>query len=282
MHFVKVEGAGNDYVLVDAFDAPVEDPGALSRRISDRHAGIGSDGLLVVGPADGDGDAVARMRIFNADGSEGRMCGNGLRCVLRWLVETGRATGDGELTVLTASGPRSGRMLDSETAEVAMGVPDFLPTAVPVRAEGDGTAPPELPVPVGLHADPDAGFCVSIGNPHLVVRVPDPGAVDLPRHGAKLSSAEALGEGANVHFVRVLGPDRIEARPWELGSGATRACGTGAVAVVAVSQRLGWTNGPRTTVFMPGGELVVRWDGEGQAWLAGPARFPFSGEWLDR
>jgi len=280
MHFVKVEGAGNDYVLVDAFDAPVEDPAALSRRLSDRHAGIGADGLLVVGPADG--EAVARMRIFNADGSEGRMCGNGLRCVMRWLVETGRAPEGGELTVQTASGLRSGRMLDGDRVEVAMGVPDFRPTAVPVRAGGDGTQPPELPVPAGLAADPDAGFCVSVGNPHLVVRVPDPGAVDLPRFGAELSRSAALGEGANVHFVRVPGPGLIEARPWELGSGATRACGTGAVAAVAVSQRLGWTSGPLTRVVMPGGELAVRWDGEGQAWLAGPARFPFDGEWLDR
>ncbi|MHC4844921.1 MAG: diaminopimelate epimerase [Planctomycetota bacterium] len=280
MHFVKVEGAGNDYVLVDAFDTPVEDPAALSRRISDRHAGIGADGLLLVGAADG--DAVARMRIYNADGSEGRMCGNGLRCVVRWLVETGRAARDAELIVQTASGPRGGRMLDGETAEVSMGVPDFRPAAIPVRAEGDGRMPPELPVPAGLQADPDAGFCVSIGNPHLVVRVPDPVAVDLPRFGAELAVTPALGEGANVHFVRVHGPDRIDARPWELGSGATRACGTGAVAAVAVSRRLGWTAAERTTVCMPGGELDVRWDGEGEAWLAGPARLPFSGEWLDR
>jgi diaminopimelate epimerase len=279
MQFVKVEGAGNDYVLLDAFDHPVADPAGLSRRVSDRHTGIGSDGLLLIGP--GEGAAVASMRIFNADGSEGRMCGNGLRCVVRWLIETGRAAGEGPVVVQTASGPRSGRYLGNGAVEVEMGVPDFRPRAVPVAAEGDGNLPPELPVPTGLGADPDVAFCVSIGNPHLIVRVPDPNVVDLPRYGGSLSRSEALGEGANVHFVAVRGPDQLDVRPWELGSGATRACGSGAVAAVAVSQRLGWTTGPSTTVAMPGGELSVRWDGEGQAWLGGPTRFPFRGEWSE-
>lgn len=277
MHFLKVEGAGNDYVLVDALQTPVPDPSGLARRVSDRHLGIGADGLLVVGPASG--AATARMDIYNADGSEGRMCGNGLRCVVRWLIEEGRATRDGVVTVLTAAGPRAGRLLDDGLVEVEMGVPDFRPHALPVRAPGDGRLPPELSLPEGLCADPDVAFCVSTGNPHLVVRVSDPASVDLARYGSELASSESLGSGANVHFVTVLGPESLVARPWELGSGATRACGTGAVAAVAVSQRLGWTTGPCTTVAMPGGELRVRWDGEGEAWLAGPVSFPFSGEW---
>ena len=277
MRFVKVEGAGNDYVLIDVFEQTVPDPVALSRAVSDRHRGIGSDGILLVGPSQA--GAAARMRIFNADGSEGRMCGNGLRCVVRWLVETGRAGAQDLVRIETAAGPRAGRMLGAGRVETDMGVPDFRPVAIPVRGEGDGVAPVEVPLPAGLLADPDAGFCVSIGNPHVVVAVPEPARVALELHGRALECSPLFPEGTNAHFVRVTGADRIEARTWERGSGATRACGTGAVAVAAVARRLGWTAAPRLTVAMPGGDLHVRWDGTGPAWLEGPARLPFHGEW---
>ncbi len=280
MQFVKVEGSGNDFVLVDVFEQRVADPAALARAVSDRHRGIGADGLLLVGPPQGPADA--RMRIFNADGSEGRMCGNGLRCVIRYLAESGRAArggGPGAVVVETASGPRQGRMLGAGRVEIEMGIPDFRPGALPVDAAGDGALPPEVPLPDGLAADPDRGFCVSVGNPHLVIAVRAPDEVDLPRHGAELSSSPRFAEGTNVHFVRVAGADRIEARPWERGAGATRACGTGAVAIAAVARRLRWLTAARVTVAMPGGELHVRWDGRGPAWLEGPARLPFRGEW---
>jgi diaminopimelate epimerase len=276
VRFVKIEGAGNDYVLVDVFEQRVPDPPTLARAVSDRHAGIGSDGLILVGPARGDGDAA--MRMFNADGSEGRMCGNGLRCVVRYLAEAGHARGP-DLRVETASGVRVGRLLAPGLVEVEMGVPDFLPCEVPVDLPGDGHAPPELPLPEELHADPDVGLCVSIGNPHVVVRVPDPDAVDLARHGPPLEHAPSFPEGANAHFIRLLSAERIAARTWERGSGATRACGTGAVAIAAIAVRMGWSPAGRLRVDMPGGALHVRWDGEGAAWLEGPARLPFRGEW---
>jgi diaminopimelate epimerase len=277
VRFVKVEGAGNDYVLLDVFDQKVREPEALARTMSDRHRGIGSDGILLIGPPRG--DAVARMRMYNADGSEGRMCGNGLRCVVRYLVESGRAAGRELVQVETASGLRAGRMLGGGRVEIEMGVPDFRPDAVPVKAAGNGGAPPQVPLPAGLRADPGHGFCVSIGNPHVVVRVADPGQVALAEHGRALERLPLFPEGVNAHFVRLLGPDRVEARTWERGSGETRACGTGAVAVAAVAQRLRWVDGVRTTVAMPGGDLHVRWDGSGPAWLEGPAQLPFRGEW---
>jgi diaminopimelate epimerase len=281
VRFQKVEGVGNDYVLVDAFDQHVDDPAALSRTISDRHQGIGSDGLLLIGPPRGAG-AAAAMRMFNADGSEGRMCGNGLRCVVRWLVESGHAQGP-LVAVETAAGLRQGRLLDGDRVELMMGVPSFLPQALPVTLAGDGRQPPELPLPAGLRAelaaDPDVGLCVSVGNPHVVLRVSDPAAVDLARHGARIERSPLFPEGTNVHFVAQRGERRLSARPWERGSGATRACGTGAVAIAAVAMRAGWLPPGRVAIDMPGGELSVRWDGEDAAWLEGPARLPFSGEW---
>lgn len=272
LRFHKVEGAGNDYVLVSVFDQAVDDPAALARAVSDRHRGVGSDGLLLVGPAEG---ADASMRIFNADGGEAEMCGNGLRCVVRWLAGNGLAAGT-DVRVRTAAGVRVGRVTDrADETEVSMGRPDFAPEAVPVRGEGD---PPTVALPADLAADPDVGFCVSVGNPHVVVRVADPDAVDLTLHGRAVETDACLPEGANVHFARV-GADGAFVRPWERGSGATRACGSGAVAVAAVSRRLGWTDGDTFGVTMPGGRLAVRWDEAGVAWLAGPAHTPFSGEW---
>jgi diaminopimelate epimerase len=279
VRFVKIEGAGNDYVLADIFDQQLRDLPALARAVSDRHAGIGSDGLILVGPPRGDGDAA--MRMFNADGSEGRMCGNGLRCVVRYLAEAGRAAGP-DVRAETAAGLRVGRVLDEGRVELGMGVPTFMPGDIPVDLPGDGSTPPELPLPASLRADPDAGLCVSVGNPHVVVRVPDPQTVDLARHGPPLERAPAFPEGANAHFVRVESDDRITVRTWERGSGATRACGTGATALVAVAVRMGWMPAGRVRVDMPGGTLHVRWNGRDEAWLEGAARLPFRGEWLGR
>jgi diaminopimelate epimerase len=284
VRFVKVEGAGNDYVLVDEFDQQIDDPAALSRVLSDRHQGIGSDGLLLVGPAVG--DAVARMRIFNADGSEGLMCGNGLRCVVRYLVETGRARGEGaeiDILVETSSGVRLTRWFTSGAVEVHMGVPSFLPDAMPCDLPGDGRAPARHPLPPGLVGVADGAYAVSVGNPHLVLRVDDVAAFDLARHGTALQVSPHLGQGANVHAVQVEEDGRLLARPWERGSGATRACGTGAVAIAAVARAMGWAlgcgDGDQVVIEMPGGSLGVRLEVDGSAWLSGPARLVFRGEW---
>ncbi len=271
MRFVKVEGAGNDYVLVETFGQRVEAPAALARAVSARHGGIGSDGLLLVGPPDAPG-AEASLRIFNADGSEGRMCGNGLRCVVLWLLQERRAPGP-EVRVQTASGLRRGRRLADGTVETDMGVPDFGRAALGLTGEGAA----ELPAPSGAGADPPLAYGVSVGNPHLVLRVAAPARVDLPAVAGALQ--RAVPGGANVHVIAVRGRDLLEARPFERGSGATQACGTGAVACAAVARRQGWIEADVVRVAMPGGELRVRWDGRLMASLAGPARLPFTGEW---
>jgi diaminopimelate epimerase len=279
VRFTKVEGAGNDYVLVDETNGAVADPRTLARRLSDRHQGVGSDGLLLVGPGS---DAYhASMRIFNADGSEGRMCGNGLRCVVRYLYERRGGLAD-ELLIETAAGTRRGRREPDGSIWVHMGEPNFKPSSLPVALPGDGRMPAELPLPRELlgsrdRPDPHVAFAVSIGNPHLVVRLSDPDRADLEHWGRCLQASELLGDGANVHLVGLRG-GRLVARPYERGSGATRACGTGAVAVAAVARRLGWVSDDETTVCMPGGDLPVRWPGSGDAWLGGSASLVFDGE----
>jgi diaminopimelate epimerase len=276
VRFVKIEGAGNDYVLVETFSQRVDQPAQLARLVSDRHVGIGSDGLILVGPPDSSAGSAAhaRMRIFNADGSEGRMCGNGLRCVVRWLVEQGRAPAAGAL-VQTASGPRRGQPLSDGRWEIELGEPDF--TARALGLPGAETEDARLPLPPGLHGDPPLAFGVSVGNLHLVLRVAAPESEDLRAAGETLGAL--VPGGANVHLLALRGEDELFARPWELGSGATQACGTGAVACAVVARRQGWLAADTVRVRMPGGELRVRWSGAGAAWLAGPARIPFHGEW---
>ena len=280
MRFTKVEGAGNDYVLVDETECVVENPGQTSRRVSDRHRGVGSDGLLLLSRAPAPFHAA--MRIFNADGSEGLMCGNGLRCVVRYLHERW-GLADDELAIHTAAGSRQGRRGPDGSIWVAMGTPDFSPAALPIDLPGDGEQPAELPLPAELLAaggrpDPDVAFAVSIGNPHLVVCLADPEGADLELWGRTLQASPLLEAGANVHLVSRLGGAWLRARPFERGSGATRACGTGAVAVAAVARRLGWVSDDEVTVSMPGGDLPVRWSGSGQAWLGGSASLVFDGE----
>ena len=283
MRFVKVEGAGNDYVLIEEFDREIDDPAELSRQISSRHCGVGSDGLLLVGPA-GE-EAAVRMRIFNADGSEGMMCGNGLRCVVRYLVETGRLSGaEGtEVDVQTASGIRRARLGVSGAVEVDMGVPSFVPDSLPCDLPGDGTRPAKHPLPVGLENGVDGAYAVSVGNPHLVLRVDEVKTFDLGRHATALQASPRLGQGANIHGVQVAGDNSLIVRPWERGSGATQACGTGAVAVAAVACALGWIKSEpvrtQVNIEMPGGSLGVRLESTGAAWLSGPARLVFVGEW---
>lgn len=268
LRFVKVEGAGNDYVLVDVFDQRVDDPADLARRLSDRHRGVGSDGVLLVGPPSPGSGAVASMAIHNADGSRGLMCGNGLRCVVRYLVETrgATATRDRPLGVETASGVLRGAVVDAERVTIEMGEPR-LDAALDAPAEG---------------ADPPRAVFVSTGNPHVVARVADPGAVDLAAWAGRLGAPrEGLPQGANVHVV-AWRDHALVVRPYELGSGATQACGTGAVASVAAARTHGWLDAAApdadVVVRMPGGELGVRWSGRGVAWLTGPARLVFDGE----
>jgi diaminopimelate epimerase len=285
MPFVKMEGAGNDYVYVDGGitgagidpDA-IEDWGGLARRISDRHRGVGSDGLILVFPGRG---APIAMRMWNADGSEGLLCLNGLRCTARLAVTSRPGLGD-VFEVETAAGLRAVRVLRDgrgvpSTVEVKAGRPDFRRRALPALGEGEELWEEVYPTPVGQLS----GYGVSVGNPHLVLRLDSEarlGEAPLAAIGAPLAADPRFPEGVNVHLVAEGAEGSLVMRTWERGSGATLACGSGAVAVFAVARRCGFA-GAEAEVRMPGGQVRLRADSEGRLLLRGDAREIFRGTW---
>ena len=279
MRFFKAHGCGNDYVFVDCRLAPVPgDAAALARRISDRRTGVGSDGLILLDPPTAGG--VLAVRIFNADGSAAEMCGNGLRCVGRWLRDRGEV-GDDPFVLDTPAGPRTARVR-GDLVRVEMGVPAFTPP----RSAATGAA---TPPPVGPHGavtvgGGDAGsvtvHLVSVGNPHAVLFPDAPATDDLVRTlGPRLERHPAFPGGVNAGFAFVESRDRLRLRVWERGSGETAACGTGACAAVVAAVATGRTD--RTvTVALPGGELTIeRPADDGPVWMTGPAVVTFAGEW---
>lgn len=286
--FVKMHGLGNDYVYVDGFTTVLPaDPAGIARRISDRHRGVGGDGLILVEPS---GRAAARMRIFNADGSEAEMCGNGLRCVAHLVASRGHA-GPGRMMIETGRGllqvevfPESERR---SRVEVDMGPPILPARDVPVDI---GARPDEVVIGATLPGQPPAEewvrasglepgmTCVSMGNPHAIFYCRDVEAVPLEVFGPAIETHPAFPRRTNVHVVQVEGEARVRMRTWERGSGITQACGTGASAV-CVAGRLTGRSGPRITATLPGGDLDLRWDGEGSVWMTGPAEEVFTGTW---
>jgi diaminopimelate epimerase len=276
MRFTKMHGIGNDYVYVSLFDQPAPaDPPALARAVSDRHFGIGSDGLILIGPSE---RADARMRMFNADGSEGEMCGNGVRCVAKYIHDHGIAARD-RVTVETGRGVLT---LDLEVAQgkvrrvkVDMGRPIFAASAIPTSLEGD----PPVERLVELHGRPYRVTALSMGNPHAVVFVPDVAAVDLPLVGRCLEVHPLFPRRVNAHFVQVIAPDEVRMRTWERGSGITLACGTGACAVCVAGVLTGRTE-RRLLAHLPGGDLELEWPADdAPVFMTGPATEVFSGEW---
>lgn len=241
---VKTNGTGNDFVLVDERIARLDDPVAFARRVCDRAGGIGADGVLLVEPSE---RYDARMRIINADGSEAEMCGNGMRCVGRYLDEHDRRAA---ATVETLAGPIGVRVESRDPYRVAveMGEPRI----------GE---PHEV---AGFRATP-----VDLGNPHVVILVPDVDALDLATLGPRIERDARYPAGTNVHFVQ-RGGDGWKVRHWERGAGATRACGTGAVATAAVLIASGEARSP-VTLRVPGGVLEVRWNRGERATLVGDA-----------
>lgn len=261
MKFTKMQGIGNDYVYVNCFEETVEHPEEVARRVSDRHFGIGSDGLILICPS-----AVAdcRMRMFNEDGSEGAMCGNGIRCVGKYVWDRG-LTRKECLTIDTAAGPRRlelhvlGGAVESVTVDMGP-----VETGRPVQLEAAGERFSVVPA--------DAG------NPHGVIFCPDPEGIDLARLGPLLEVHPALGGGRNIEFAAC--PDRghIVLRVWERGSGITLACGTGACAVFAAALKENRC-GPGVEARLPGGVLTLERRGE-NIFMTGPARTVFEGEIL--
>ncbi len=246
-----MEGLGNDFVVVEG-PRTVTAPEVVAW--CDRRRGIGADGVLVVTP---EGPDRVRMQYWNADGSAAEMCGNGLRCVARLAHDRGWVAGT-TFRIFTAVGEREARV--AELVTVHLGVPQ----AGPVE---------ELEV-AGVTVRP-----VEVGNPHAVVFVEDPASAPVGELGPRIGTDRRFPDGTNVGFAAVRAPDLLELRVWERGVGETPACGSGAVAAAAVAHRLGRAD-PSATVRLPGGELKVTLD-DGGAWLTGPARHVFEGEWLD-
>jgi diaminopimelate epimerase len=274
MRFTKMHGLGNDYVYVNTFQETVTDPSSVARLVSDRHTGIGSDGLILIGPS---GRADVRMEMYNADGSRGRMCGNGIRCVAKYAVERGLAQGP-SLIVETDAGLRTlwcqlqGTRVKS--VRVDMGAPILDPASIPTRIPGERV----VDFPLELDGNVFEVTCVSMGNPHAVVFVEKLHTLNLVDLGPRLEHAAVFPERVNAHFVRVDSRERLTVRTWERGSGATRACGTGACAVAVAGVLTGRTNRD-VVVALPGGELRVEWIAEGPVYMTGPAEEVFEGEW---
>ena len=298
MRFTKLQGAGNDYLFVDGLRERRDWP-ELARRMSDRHFGAGADGLIVVEPST---DADARMRMFNADGSEGEMCGNGIRCFAKFVLERGLVEADpAALRVETNAGvlvvePRweGDRVVG---ARVNMGEPVLRAADVPVDpaalgpsdyaaldgglAESLGVRPGDLAFDAPLAVD-GAAFAVtavSMGNPHVTAFVGEPVAdVPLDRLGPLVERHAAFPRRVNFHIANVAARDRLVSRTWERGSGLTLACGTGASAM-AVAARLHGLVDDAVRVDVPGGELTITWPGGGPVFMEGDAVEVYSGEW---
>jgi diaminopimelate epimerase len=278
MHFIKMHGCGNDYVYVDCFRQAVPaDPPALSKIISDRHFGIGADGLILIGPSE---KADARMRMYNADGSEGEMCGNGVRCIAKYLYEHGVVRKD-KITLETGRGIL---ILEPEVkngavsrVRVDMGEPileaERIPTTLP------GNPPIDAPLVVGDGTMPVT--CVSMGNPHCVNFVDTITDALVLVLGPKIEKHPAFPRRTNVEFAKVNGGGDVTVRVWERGSGETLACGTGACAVAVagvVSKRLD----RQVTVHLRGGDLDLFWsERDNHVYMTGPAVEVFQGDWPD-
>ena len=276
MRFTKMHGIGNDYVYVDGFAEPVADPAEVARRVSDRHFGIGADGLILILPSEA---ADVRMRMFNADGSEAQMCGNGIRCLAKYVHDHGLSDAD-PLRVETAAGIKAVQLTLGPDGKVAaatvdMGEPILTPADIPVDLDGSRA----VNVPLEVGADVFDMTCVSMGNPHAVIYVPDAAAVELERLGPAIENHPLFPERVNVHFVQVRSHEEVTMRTWERGSGITLACGTGASAVCVAGVLTG--QGARSILAqLPGGDLRLEWrKADNRVYMTGPAEEVFRGDW---
>jgi diaminopimelate epimerase len=278
MRFTKMQGCGNDYIYVDCVRAKApKDPVALARSISDRHFGIGGDGLILICPSE---KADARMRMFNADGSEAEMCGNGLRCVAKFVHDHG-ITAKARLAIETLRGVlavdleiHQGKV---ERVTVDMGEPILQRSDIPTTLPGD----PPIDAPLTVDGVTLKFTCVSMGNPHAVTFVDAITDRHVHQLGPLVEKHAAFPRKTNVEFIKVNRLDDATMRVWERGSGETLACGTGACAS-AVAGVLTGRLGRKVTMHLLGGDLELRWsDADNHVYMTGPAVEVFSGEWPD-
>lgn len=300
LNFTKMEGLGNDYVYVNCLKETVENPAELSRRISDRHFGIGSDGLILIKPSD---MADFTMDMYNADGSQSEMCGNGIRCVGKYVYDYG-LTDKEEVSVETLAGIKHLRFRirretpnDRGTVEsvtVNMGAPILEPGEIPVRlkdaeayvskdkregVKACGVDPDRAIVnaPVTVNGAPYRITCVSMGNPHCISFVDSVDTFDLDTIGPQFEENPMFPRRVNAEFVELVNREYVKMRVWERGTGETLACGTGACASVVACILNGLTE-DEVTIRLLGGELTIRWDrGENTVYMTGPAKVVFDG-----
>lgn len=289
MRFTKMHGIGNDYVYVNCFEETIDDPAALAPIVSDRHKGIGGDGLILICPS---GVADARMRIFNADGSEAEMCGNGLRCVSKYVYEhqlaqpgdtfsvPGQSAFPASLNIETGNGILTvGLQTDEnnivEKICVNMGQPIMTPANIPVTFEGETL----IDEPLIIDGQTLLMTCVSMGNPHAVFFCEDVENIALEQIGPVIENHTLFPSRTNVHFVQITGPADFRMRTWERGSGITLACGTGACACCVAAVLTGRVE-RACTAQLPGGELELNYSQQDNCvYMTGPATEVFQGIW---
>ncbi|MCP4267774.1 MAG: diaminopimelate epimerase [Candidatus Brocadiaceae bacterium] len=274
MKFTKMQGIGNDYVYVNCFEENVNNPSELAITISDRHFGIGSDGLILILPSQ---IADAKMRIFNADGSEAQMCGNGIRCVAKYMYTSGLRKND-KMTIETAAGLKAIELTVEKNnvsqVKVEMGTPDLLRNDIPMVGENTKVINEQLQLNDSILDI----TCVSMGNPHCITFVDDVESIDLNITGKAVENHKLFPERINAHFVQIVSTNEIKMRTWERGSGETLACGTGAVAS-SVACVLNNLTERIVHAQLPGGKLKVEWTDDNKTYMTGPAEFVFSGVW---
>jgi diaminopimelate epimerase len=275
--FTKMHGLGNDYVYINAFKQEITDPAQLAREVSERHKGIGSDGVILVAPSE---RADGAMWMFNADGSEGRMCGNGIRCVGKFLYDKGLVSSK-EISVETRSGIKQlSLQVDAEnkvsSVSVQMGKAIFAPQLIPATTNGEDAFNLSVPVTSGEYAPAQVFHCVSMGNPHAIMIVDAITDSHVLTLGPSIETANCFPESINVEFVKVLSRNHIEMRVWERGSGETMACGTGACASAVVACKLGLVD-RNVCVSLLGGDLEIAISDSWEVSMTGSATIVFEG-----
>lgn len=277
IRFTKMHGAGNDYIYINAIDSCPANLPELSNEMSDRHKGVGSDGVVLIMPSD---KADFRMRMFNADGSEGEMCGNASRCVAKYVYDKG-LTSKRKITLETLAGIKVleiTKVVDEKVREVKvdMGEPSFVPENIPTNSNCE-----VIDMPISTSLGTLNLTAVGTGNPHGVVIMDSVSDLDIDSIGPEIQNNELFPRKANIEFVRIINRNEIEMRVYERGSGETMACGTGACASVVATSRLGLTD-RRATVHLKGGDLQIHWAENNHVYMTGEAATVFEGEYERR
>jgi diaminopimelate epimerase len=276
MNFTKMHGIGNDFIMVDALKEPFAEERLpeISRKLNDRRFGIGGDGLILVCPSR---VADFRMRMFNPDGSESEMCGNGIRCFARWVYDR-KLIHEPQVKVETLAGTKHLKLLTRggvvESVRVDMGSPHLKRSEIPMRGDETDKVVGEILKVDGRKFEITA---VSMGNPHVIIFDDNPDPAEVARYGPQIEHHKSFPQRTNVHFVKVCSRDEIVMRTWERGAGITLACGTGACATVVACVLNGKT-AKRVLAHLPGGDLTIEWTGDNRVMMTGPAEQVFEGE----